>query len=359
MEIKEQMLENLISQTEKVSVVAAEIINSQRSLIQTIQNQFVTSQQKLSDELLNLASEMTKNGLNNYAGRLEEYVVKNILQAPYDTQKAYFTHKALFAERHKMAMFLHNHLEKIKETAKSKLKHKNTAQGKVKVFTYWDNENHLPDIVSICRESLKKYVDPTKFDLVILNKSNYTEWTDFRLEDIKATIPQPHFSDLLRSKLLEQWGGFWLDATCLLTEDFANATLNIRQQEQFIFTYAGSRTGSWFIYAKPNSYIMSMISSAIFLWWETENYLTNYFMFHDIVEMLYWVDPEYRQHWNAMQSIHPRNALALLRAYNQKCSESEFNKLMEDSFVHKLTYKYDANKIIPESGLSRLLDMKK
>lgn len=358
MEINEKTLDNLITKTENISKVANSIIDNQKNIIKTIQDSINASQEKLANELLGLASEMFKNGLSTYSGRLEEYVVNNVLQAPYDFKKAFSTHKAIFAERHKMAMFLYRNLEKIKDNAKNNLEQiKATKGNKIKVFTYWDSSDDLPPIIKLCQESLKKYINKDKFELIILNKESYKEWTTFRFEDINAKLGQAHLTDILRLKLLEQWGGFWLDATCLLTEDFWKATENIRQQEQFLFTYVTSRTGNWFIYSQPNNYIISMILSALLLWWDTQKYLTNYFMFHDIVEMFYWVDPEYRQHWNSMQSVHPRNALALLKDYNKKCTEEEFNNLLKGHFVHKLTYKYDKTKVVSDSVLDKLIGL--
>lgn len=310
----------------------------------------------LSENLLSLASEMYQNGLGKYAVRIEEQVVNSLLDAPYDFRKAFFSHKTLFSERHKMAMFIYDNLALIKDNVNKKAELiKQVESGKIKVFTYWDNDDNLPPIIALCRESLHKYIDKDRFELILLNKSNYTEWVCLSQEYIKEDISLAHFSDILRIKILEKWGGFWLDATCLLTKDFYSETQNIRQQDQFFFTYIISRTGSWFIWSKPNNYIISMVSEILSLWWKEKMHITNYFMFHDIVEMLYWIDPEYRKNWDSMQLIHPRNALALLKDYHNDISQDKMNKLLEDSFVHKLTYKYDKSKVVPNSVLSRLL----
>lgn len=357
MEIKNEIFDKIIHEFIHCNQITSELMHHQNALIVQMQQNFFEKQNELAKNLLNLSSDLAKNGLTKYATQLDESIVNNLVNVPYDAKQAFLTHKALFAERHKMAMFLYENLETIKSNVEKRHNYQqvNQQKAKIKVFTYWDSQENLPFIINKCRESLKKYIDPSKFELIILDKESYKEWTDFRQEYIKAEITQAHFTDLLRVKLLEKWGGFWLDATCLLIQDFDKATEVIQHQEQFLFSYVKSRTGTWFMYSKPQNYIISMVSEAIQLWWEKKGYLTNYFMIHDVIEMLYWVDKKYQKQWDMMQRIHPRHAVALFHSYHKACSYEEFCEMVNNSFVHKLTYKYDENKIIENSALSRIL----
>lgn len=359
MEIKEADFEAVITKNENLIKTIGDLIHTQQVRFTHINGALNPLQDRLTTEFLDLARVLNKNKLNTYATRIEGQVVKYLLSAPYDARSTFAIHKALFAERHTMAMFLYDNLAEIKEHAFQHIK-KNESQsaGKMKVFTYWDNDDKLPPIVALCRESLKKHIPDDKFELIILNSDTYKNWTDFRKEDIKANISQAHFTDILRVKLLEQWGGFWIDATDMLTGNFYQTTQQIREQDQFLFTYANSRTGTWFMYSKVNNYIISMLSKSISLWWEKKSYLTNYFMLHDIIEMLYWLDTDYRNAWDDMVKIHPKNALAILQGYNQTLTQEKFTQLLANSFVHKLTYKYDAEKILPNSVLAHLLSLK-
>lgn len=357
MEMKDVVFESFIAKTENIVQIASNLFAKQQVQLDEIKSSINCNQNELSLELLALASEMNKNKLSSYAGRIESCVVQHLLKAPYDAKRAFATHKALFAERHKMAMFLHENLAEIKQRVHKKIQNNNNTMlaDRIKVFTYWDNDDKLPQIVSLCRASLNKHISADQFDLIVLNGESYKNWTDFRKEDIKADITQAHFTDILRVKLLEKWGGFWLDATDMLTCDFYQATTQIRQQNYFMFTYSGSRTGTWFMYSKPRDYIVSMLSESISLWWEKQCYLTNYFMLHDIIEMLYWIDVDYRREWDDMLKVHPQRALSLLQAYNKTLDWKSFENLAQGSFVHKLTYKYDSGKIIKSSVLENIL----
>lgn len=359
MEINDKLFNSILEKTENISSISSKWVSSQESLIKELHKVNLNNQELLSKEFLLLASEMAKNGLSSYATKIEGHVVEHLLNAPYDAKKAFKVHKALFAERHEMAMFMHNNLDLLKLKVQERIK--NTvppSSDKIKVFTYWDSQDNLPEIIQLCRKSMEKYVSPSHFELIILNKDNYSEWTSLKKEHIPANISQAHFTDILRMSLLQKWGGFWLDATCLLTEDFFKATEDIRAQEQFLFCYANSRVGNWFIYSKPNNYVISLVLETLLLWWTTNGRLTNYFMTHDMIEMLYWVDSKYRIMWDEMIKTHPRNALALLKAYNQETTPEQFDALKNGSFVHKLTYKYDTQKIKANSALDKLLNLK-
>lgn len=358
MEINDNFLESLVSRTEKITKLSGDLLNTQQYHITQLLSLIRDNHNKLTSELFNLSSEMAQNKLATYATRIENYVVQYLLNAPYDAKKAFSIHKPLFAERHEMAMFLYENLSEIRNRVSHRIINSpKISSKKIKVFTYWDNENNLPDIVKICRKSLYKYISTDKFELIILNSENYKEWVSFRKNEIKAEITQAHFTDILRVKLLEKWGGFWIDATDLITQDFYQATYQICEQDQFIFVYSGSRTGSWFMYSKPNNLIISMVSEAITLWWEKKGYLTNYFMLHDIIEMLYWIDNDYRQSWDKMLKIHPRNALVILNLYHKVESKEVFSEKLNNSFIHKLTYKYNKDNIIEGSVLNYLLDL--
>lgn len=312
----------------------------------------------LSKEFLEISSLLYKKGLIDIANRISQNVIEGLLEPSYDAESAFNLHKTMFPERHIMAEFLNQNLLIIKNEVLIKNQKKiDDPQDKIKIFTYWHSEDNLPPIVQLCRENLKKYISNNKFDLILLNEKNYKDWLGSDELDFPDNISQAHFSDIMRMRLLDKWGGFWLDATCLLTKDFFEATKEIRKESQFYFTYTGSRVGSWFIWSQKNNYITGMINESLKLWHNKECYLTNYFMLHDIIEMLYWVDKNYQIQWNKMKKLHPKKSLNILNSYNYNKEDSEkiLNDLLKDAFVHKLTYKYDVNKILKGSILDSLL----
>lgn len=186
---------------------------------------------------------------------------------------------------------------------------------KIKVFTFWEGEEK--EIVQICFDSMNSFLNKDYFELIKLNRQLAEQYVDLSYLKNK-NISIQHYTDILRFELLSKYGGFWLDATCLLTSDFYKATENIRKNNFFLFSYSNTRVGTWFFWSKPNAYPTRLVLESLKLWWKKKNYLTNYFMAHDFIEMLYWIDDNYKKEWDNIPKTHPRNALALLNNYQKK-----------------------------------------
>lgn len=265
--------------------------------------------------------------------------IKNTLKANYDVEAAFNVHPSLLLERHIMAEFIIQNRSEIEKRIEKNLSTKKINQNKA--FVFWDNPATAPDIVKVALESQKKNIGQD-FNFVILNKDNLKNYIEIP-ENIRPIMESnaTHFSDWLRTKLLIKFGGIWLDATCFVSKNLSESLKEIRQQECFLFAYKGSRVGSWFILSQPNSYIINTIDVVLNLWWEKYNYLTNYFMYHDIVEMLYWVDNKYKDQWDKMIKVHPKKALLLNQSLSKNFDNDRYNEIIDDYFIHKLTYKFD------------------
>lgn len=94
------------------------------------------------------------------------------------------------------------------------------------------------------------------------------------------------------------------------------------------------------------------------LWLESGRPWSNYFMFHDIVEMLYWVDDRYRAEWDQGLSLHPRDALAIHDQLTKPIPETTWSEMISRSPVNKLSWKFPAAALDdPTSGVRRVLGL--
>lgn len=303
--------------------------------------------------LIELAISSWKAGEKDNSRKTIKFICENLLRPQYDVQKAIDINKNFFTERDRITTFSIKNMEKIKKQVNSLSLRHNDLSSKIRVFTFWDGEEN--EIVRVCFNSMKRYINTELFEFVILNKDNINEWVDLSYLNGKK-IPIQHYTDILRYELLSEYGGFWIDATCMLTQDLYQSTIAIRKYNFFFFSYSNTRVGTWFFWSKPNEYSTNLILESLKLWWEKEGVLTNYFMLHDFIEMLYWIDEDYKSEWDKISKIHPRNALAILNNYQKNISQEEFIRLKSNSFIHKLTYKYDKNKIPKNSSLNFVLN---
>lgn len=84
-----------------------------------------------------------------------------------------------------------------------------------KIWGFWDN-GELPPIVKICIESWRKY-NPDH-EIIILTNTNIKDYLpDVDFSKIKFIEKPQRRSDFIRLFLLEKYGGFWIDASTLMT----------------------------------------------------------------------------------------------------------------------------------------------
>lgn len=123
------------------------------------------------------------------------------------------------------------------------------------IWMYWDSneKNHLVDF---CIHNIKTVC--SDYQVNILNAENVTDYID--LPTFKEGLRKATISDYIRFALLKKYGGIWMDASTLLTENFDWFLSKMEGKENFIF-YSDACTSdtqnpiveSWFIVARKHS----------------------------------------------------------------------------------------------------------
>src|SRR5690606_24665360 len=84
------------------------------------------------------------------------------------------------------------------------------------IWTFWDSPKPSA-LVEICFEQIRNLLPDFKFH--VITKTNVSEFLD-ELPPLRTDISFINYTDLVRLKLIEKYGGIWLDASVLLTENF-------------------------------------------------------------------------------------------------------------------------------------------
>lgn len=86
---------------------------------------------------------------------------------------------------------------------------------------WWQGENSMPEMVRKCYNSIIHHANGHVVKLITFdNYKNYVGIDNRIVEKVKSgKFKLAHFADLVRVKLLEKYGGLWLDSTILLTAD--------------------------------------------------------------------------------------------------------------------------------------------
>ena len=200
----------------------------------------------------------------------------------------------------------------------------------------WDN---VPEIVGKCRESLVNVANDFTIHYIdhnwIKNNLNIPQQIEKKFE--KGIIGNAHYSDIVRLFILYKYGGIWIDATVYFTDD---RLLNLIKDESLFFFRACNnyyvKISNWLISAEKNNYIIYCALCFLVRYWERYNVPAHYFIMHMMVTWLLNNHPDIEE---KMLYIPNASPLFLGGALNDTYNGKVFNGIVEQTSVHKLSYK--------------------
>lgn len=122
---------------------------------------------------------------------------------------------------------------------------------------------NAPRVVTECYASWRR-LNPD-WEIVFLDDSNLHEYVD--LNDVRAKQPLmelPALSDIIRIKLLEKYGGVWVDATCFCRRPLDTWLEEATPSGFFLFTkpVPQSLVAVWFIAARKDNHLIKAWAKA-------------------------------------------------------------------------------------------------
>ena len=204
-----------------------------------------------------------------------------------------------------------------------------------KAFVYWDSGiTNAPKLVKTCVSQMRKVYG-----------SELQELSEDVLDDYLDPAPQfkrvaklwpANYSDAIRVGLLARHGGVWLDATLYVSENSIGKYLN---SNLFVFEYNGPRIASWFMSAKAGSYQARLLYATMLDYWSRNRKLKNYFLFHDFFEVLYHLDPQFREEFDSATHLDARPSLAAHNLLWKPFDQDALDAALATRPIQKLTYK--------------------
>lgn len=228
-----------------------------------------------------------------------------------------------------------------------------TAQPNAPIWTcWWQGEKNAPPTVQDCWDSIRRQAPD--HPLIILNRQNYTQYCTFPEEirhkfDLDLISPQL-MSDYVRTTLLAQHGGLWVDATIFADKPIPELVFNLP-----IFNVKGIRDDyplanrvadakDWqvyFIASHPHSATYSFISACLTQYWlrfstPIDYYLT-YYLAKLAREKLAGAQAEYKEIPNNNMQVE------MLEPYLRDCDSEMRIRSSEwradDTFIYKLSWR--------------------
>lgn len=211
-----------------------------------------------------------------------------------------------------------------------------------------------PEIVKQCVASVKRFMPD--YEVRVLTADNIFDVVTLPEHIVRkyknGTITFTHFSDILRTALLVQHGGIWLDATVLLTgalpAEMTDASFFFLQKSVLSSTpHAGS---SWFIAAHKGNAVLQRVSDVLCAYWKRENILRDYYLFHSILYLVLTRNAQASVSFKAMPYISNVDAHTLQYRLFEDFNEAQWKHICSRSTIHKLTWKFNHNEPLEKNG---------
>lgn len=231
--------------------------------------------------------------------------------------------------------------KKYKKLIESFPYYKSTGIRNKTIWWCWlQGEDKAPALCKACLRSLRQHL--TDYDIVVITNNNMLDYVHppkYIIEKFRmGIVTMTHFSDLLRTMLLVEHGGVWIDSTVYCTgfrEDYFNEPLFLFKNLQL----AGSPSivaSSWLISSEKGHPILRSIQDLLFLYWKENNKLIHYFLFHLFFHMTV---EKYHELWNEMPCYSNIPPHFLQHDLFKPYEESLASRIRRQSDFHKLSYK--------------------
>lgn len=162
------------------------------------------------------------------------------------------------------------------------------------IWVCWlQGEDKMPLLCKSCLESLKKHSGD--HPVVFITETNFSDYCyipSYIIEKYRTGVIRPaHFADIIRTCLLYEHGGLWIDSTIFVTR---NLPEEIFKSQYFSIKYPNTgyyitecKWSNFFLAAKPKSEWYAFVRNCFFLYLKYNNLFVDYFMMDYIMKWAY------------------------------------------------------------------------
>lgn len=171
-----------------------------------------------------------------------------------------------------------------------------------RIWFFWmQGEGCMPPVPRLCLNYLRK--NANGHQVIVLTKDNIKEYANIpeRIYELwnKGIITTTHFSDILRFALLSQHGGFWIDATMLVTKpldkDIFEKPLFTVRTRPFGYFVSKCRWTGFCIASRKGGELATKAYEMFIDYWENTDVQVDYFLIDHVLNILYESDPVIRK----------------------------------------------------------------
>ena len=214
-----------------------------------------------------------------------------------------------------------------------------------KFWTLWlQGEDQAPPLVRKCFNQIRSFYGENR--LVILDSNSIEKYVclpDFIVTKYKqGKISMAHYSDIVRTFLLCEYGGVWIDSTCFMTAPLPEEIFNCHE---FFFRmpkcFPGAiKASSWFILSEKKTVIMCMTRDLLVEYWNTHNSLEDYLLYHIFFSIAADSSENARKEWESIPYYNNDTPHIMQRELLNPASPERIAEVSKMSFIHKLNWRF-------------------
>lgn len=228
---------------------------------------------------------------------------------------------------------------------------------------WWQGEEGMPELVKLCQTRLKQVVPEDKAEIHLITLDNYAQYVDLPEHIVKkfqaGIITMTTMSDVLRFHLLEQYGGYWLDATVFFTgaipeEYFSGEFYCQRMVSNVEYSKREACGSNWcgFSMAGPQGgVVFQFMKDAFAKWWLKYDSIIDYVLIDYMLLAGFKHVPAISEIINNVPDNN-EDIFEMYKVLNQPYSEELFKKVTRRNVMHKLTYKMELYQETPEGQMT-------
>jgi hypothetical protein len=209
---------------------------------------------------------------------------------------------------------------------------------------WWQGEENMPELVRACYRSLREQAKGHPIHL--LTKDNYAKYIslpDYILNKFnQGIISVTHLSDMLRSCLLYEQGGLWVDATVFFTgppPQITGPVFSLRCPNDHDFlNIRGKRWVTFFFYLSKGHLIAKMFRDLCLAYCQRYEVFIHYFLIDFFIDLICDTIPSAAADINNIP-VSPALTHALVYKLSEEYNAAYFKELCQTTSYHKLEWR--------------------
>lgn len=217
-----------------------------------------------------------------------------------------------------------------------------------------------PEVCKACLKSLQRWHPDKK--IITLDQSNLHEYItlpDYIERKHKdGIIAYAHYSDIVRTQILVERGGTWIDSTVYCTgrrqEYIMRLPFFVFRDDNISFLPHGwDIAPNWFIVSDPGNPIMLLMRDILFDYWRNNDHAVNYYMYYMFLKMAV---KAHRDEWRKVPFVSALQPQLMSREMFDDYSDARMKYFEGISDFHKLNHKFNPSCVAPSSILQHVID---